>query len=131
MFIVVYSLLLLKGCTQLKICDFGTVCDAQTVMTNNKGSAAWMAPEVFKGNERPQPVEYHALVINSHNAGQHYGAKCDVFSWGIILWEVITRRKPFEDVGGSAFRIMWAVHQGIRPPPIQNCPKPLENLIRR
>ena len=33
----------------LKICDFGTACDKQTVMTNNKGSAAWMAPEVFEG----------------------------------------------------------------------------------
>lgn len=34
----------------LKICDFGTACDIQTHMTNNKGSAAWMAPEVFEGN---------------------------------------------------------------------------------
>lgn len=33
----------------LKICDFGTACDIQTHMTNNKGSAAWMAPEVFEG----------------------------------------------------------------------------------
>ena len=31
---------------------------------------------------------------------------------GIILWEVISRRKPFDDLGGPAFRIMWAVHQG-------------------
>ena len=35
-----------------------------------------------------------------------------MFSWGIILWEVISRRKPFDDLGGPAFRIMWAVHQG-------------------
>lgn len=33
----------------LKICDFGTACDKKTYMTNNKGSAAWMAPEVFEG----------------------------------------------------------------------------------
>jgi serine/threonine protein kinase len=32
----------------LKICDFGTACDKATIMTNNKGSAAWMAPEVFE-----------------------------------------------------------------------------------
>lgn len=34
----------------LKICDFGTACDVHTHMTNNKGSAAWMAPEVFEGD---------------------------------------------------------------------------------
>lgn len=44
--------------------------------------------------------------------GSNYSEKCDVFSWGIILWEVITRRKPFDEIGGPAFRIMWAVHRG-------------------
>ena len=44
-----FSLLLIMGGTVLKICDFGTACDIQTHMTNNKGSAAWMAPEVFEG----------------------------------------------------------------------------------
>lgn len=44
-----FSLLLVARGTVLKICDFGTACDIQTYMTNNKGSAAWMAPEVFEG----------------------------------------------------------------------------------
>uniref|UniRef100_A0A8C6WI60 Mitogen-activated protein kinase kinase kinase 7 n=1 Tax=Neogobius melanostomus TaxID=47308 RepID=A0A8C6WI60_9GOBI len=105
------NLLLVSGGTVLKICDFGTACDIQTHMTNNKGSAAWMAPEVFEGS--------------------NYSEKCDVFSWGIILWEVITRRKPFDEIGGPAFRIMWAVHNGTRPPLIKNLPKPLESLMTR
>ncbi|XP_061559982.1 mitogen-activated protein kinase kinase kinase 7 isoform X1 [Phycodurus eques] len=105
------NLLLVAGGTVLKICDFGTACDIQTHMTNNKGSAAWMAPEVFEGS--------------------NYSEKCDVFSWGIILWEVVTRRKPFDEIGGPAFRIMWAVHNGTRPPLIKNLPKPIENLMTR
>lgn len=43
------NLLLITGGKVLKICDFGTACDKKTYMTNNKGSAAWMAPEVFEG----------------------------------------------------------------------------------
>uniref|UniRef100_A0A674P5I3 Mitogen-activated protein kinase kinase kinase 7 n=1 Tax=Takifugu rubripes TaxID=31033 RepID=A0A674P5I3_TAKRU len=105
------NLLLVAGGTVLKICDFGTACDIQTHMTNNKGSAAWMAPEVFEGS--------------------NYSEKCDVFSWGIILWEVITRSKPFDEIGGPAFRIMWAVHNGTRPPLIKDLPKPIESLMTR
>uniref|UniRef100_A0A667XFC5 Mitogen-activated protein kinase kinase kinase 7 n=1 Tax=Myripristis murdjan TaxID=586833 RepID=A0A667XFC5_9TELE len=105
------NLLLVSGGTVLKICDFGTACDIQTHMTNTKGSAAWMAPEVFEGS--------------------NYSEKCDVFSWGIILWEVITRKKPFDEIGGSAFCIMWAVHRGTRPPLIKDLPEPIEVLMTR
>lgn len=148
------SLLLVARGTVLKICDFGTACDIHTCMTNNKGSAAWMAPEVFEGSSsclllrsltsrviRTLPhsrssfplctplrlfqLPAHLSVASRRHlsstltlsvvykpSGSNYSEKCDVFSWSIILWEVITRRKPFEEIGGSAFCIMWAVHSG-------------------
>ncbi|XP_038123051.1 LOW QUALITY PROTEIN: mitogen-activated protein kinase kinase kinase 7 [Culex quinquefasciatus] len=102
------NLLLVKCGTVLKICDFGTVTDKSTRMTNNKGSAAWMAPEVFEGST--------------------YTEKCDVFSWGIILWEVIAREQPFRSIENS-YAIMWRVHQGTRPPPIEDCPRPIAQLM--
>ena len=80
-------------------------------MTNNKGSAAWMAPEVFEGNT--------------------YTEKCDIFSWGIILWEVLTRRLPFDEIRGNDLRVLWAIHSGRRPPPILDCPEVLESLMNR
>uniref|UniRef100_A0A182JX06 Mitogen-activated protein kinase kinase kinase 7 n=1 Tax=Anopheles christyi TaxID=43041 RepID=A0A182JX06_9DIPT len=104
------NLLLVNNGTVLKICDFGTVTDKSTLMTNNKGSAAWMAPEVFEGSS--------------------YTEKCDVFSWGIILWEVIAREQPFKHIDTS-YAIMWRVHQGSRPPLIDHCPKPIEQLMIR
>ncbi|XP_014204733.1 mitogen-activated protein kinase kinase kinase 7-like [Copidosoma floridanum] len=97
------------GGKRVKICDFGSACDLNSYMTNNKGSAAWMAPEVFESSK--------------------YTEKCDVFSWGIILWEILSRRKPFDNIRGSAYRVMWAVHTGKRPPLLKVCPKPVEDLI--
>ncbi|XP_044272362.1 mitogen-activated protein kinase kinase kinase 7-like [Tribolium madens] len=107
------NLLLINGGTLLKICDFGTATDMTAIMTNNKGSAAWMAPEVFETS--------------------NYTEKCDVFSWGIILWEVLSRLKPFfhikESGYPSAFMILWAKHNGARPPLIRNCPPIIEKLM--
>jgi mitogen-activated protein kinase kinase kinase 7 len=70
-----------------------------------------MAPEVFEGNT--------------------YTEKCDIFSWGIILWEVLTRRLPFDEIRGNDLRVLWAIHSGKRPPPIQDIPEILEDLMTR
>ena len=59
-----YSLLLVHCGTILKICDFGTACDAHTHMTNNKGSAAWMAPEVFEGTAQPLQIKMSAACVD-------------------------------------------------------------------
>lgn len=92
----------------MKICDFGTVTDKSTLMTNNKGSAAWMAPEVFEGS--------------------NYSERCDVFSWSIILWECIARELPFKEIE-LTYSIMWCVHKGQRPTSIEGLPKPIESLM--
>jgi len=97
-----------KNGTQLKICDFGTVTDKATFMTNSKGSAAWMAPEVFEGS--------------------NYTERCDVFSWSIILWECLARELPFKEIEHT-YGIMWCVHKGQRPPLIEGLPKPIERLM--
>ena len=102
------NLLLVQDGLVLKICDFGTVTDKSTLMTNNKGSAAWMAPEVFEGSI--------------------YSERCDVFSWGIILWECIARELPFKEIE-STYSIMWMVHKGQRPNLIEGLPKPIEELM--
>lgn len=102
------NLLLVKDGLVLKICDFGTVTDKSTLMTNNKGSAAWMAPEVFEGS--------------------NYSERCDVFSWSIILWECIARELPFKEIE-LTYSIMWCVHKGQRPNLIEGLPKPIESLM--
>lgn len=70
-----------------------------------------MAPEVF--------------------SGMKYGEKCDVYSFGVILWEMIVRRKPYEELGGPAYRIMWKVHEGTRPPLVAGIPSCLQELMSR
>ncbi|XP_022916776.2 mitogen-activated protein kinase kinase kinase 7-like isoform X1 [Onthophagus taurus] len=102
------NLLLFKNRLHLKICDFGTVADKRTYMTNNKGSAAWMAPEVFSTS--------------------NYIEKCDVYSWSIIFWEVLSRRIPFNRKAHT-LSVLWSVYQGKRPPTLKNCPEIIAKLI--
>jgi len=85
------NLLLTNKGRNLKICDFGTVADKSTMMTNNRGSAAWMAPEVFEGSK--------------------YTEKCDIFSWAIVLWEVLSRKQPFKGID-NAYTIQWKIYKG-------------------
>lgn len=75
----------------MKIADFGTVTDKSTEMTANKGTASYMAPEVFKSGL--------------------YSEKCDVYIWGMVLWEVWKGEIPFKtfDVASA---IMYKVITG-------------------
>ncbi|TSL47556.1 Mitogen-activated protein kinase kinase kinase 7 [Bagarius yarrelli] len=93
--------------------------------------AAKLTPLICFTDKRISRRPQRGGAKRKKNPCSNYSEKCDVFSWGIILWEVITRRKPFDEIGGPAFRIMWAVHRGTRPPLIKNLPKPIEILMTR
>lgn len=105
------NLLLTSDYITLKLCDFGTAAYLCTSMTNNRGSAAWMAPEVF--------------------CGKKYDQKCDIFSFGILLWEMIARKQPFDDKYNNPYTILWHVSDGRRPCHIIDCPKPIMDLMLR
>jgi mitogen-activated protein kinase kinase kinase 7 len=69
-----------------------------------------MAPEVFMG--------------------QKYNEKCDVFSWAIVLWEVLARKLPYYDIDVPPCALAFHVSMyGKRPKLFKNCPKVIEELM--
>jgi serine/threonine protein kinase len=62
-------------------------------------------------------------------ANQSYNEKADVFSYGIICWELLTRQCPYDDM--SAIQCALAVlNRDHRPEIPKWCPPPLHALIR-
>uniref|UniRef100_A0A3P8T7T1 Mixed lineage kinase domain like pseudokinase n=1 Tax=Amphiprion percula TaxID=161767 RepID=A0A3P8T7T1_AMPPE len=57
-----------------------------------------------------------------------YSKECEMYSFGIVLWEVATREKPFE--GYSDKQIYQKVcHEKYQQPLPNDCPEPLGQLI--
>jgi len=85
----------------VQVIDFGTsrVVDTNFEMTNNLGSTYWMAPEIFQ------------------NAP--YDASVDIYSFGIVLWELLTMKRPYENIKG--WDIPLLVTRGDRPPIPLDC----------
>ncbi|XP_034660220.1 putative mitogen-activated protein kinase kinase kinase 7-like [Drosophila subobscura] len=100
---------------RLKICDFGTVTDMHSSMSNARGTPAYMAPEVIMGRK--------------------YTDKCDVYSWGVMLWELMSRRPPFSHMENpNQVAVMLAAGLGDRPDMDAvraDCPEAIKQLIRR
>ncbi|KAK9112583.1 hypothetical protein Scep_020102 [Stephania cephalantha] len=80
----------------VKVADFGVArVQAQTgVMTAETGTYRWMAPEVIE--HKP------------------YDHKADVFSFGIVLWELLTGKLPYEYLTPLQAAV-GVVQKGLRP----------------
>ena len=72
----------------IKLCDFafskfkGKVEDETLKFESRVGTPAWMAPEVLRGDG--------------------YTLSADVYSYGVIIWEMVTRSEPFKGVNALA-----------------------------
>ncbi len=82
-------------------------------MTSNLGTTAWCAPELFTAGNTAR-----------------YSVKVDVYSFGMVLWELWEKRRPFDNLS-SRFDIMDAVREGKRPRISDNCPPAFRSLIER
>uniref|UniRef100_A0A7N0UGI1 non-specific serine/threonine protein kinase n=1 Tax=Kalanchoe fedtschenkoi TaxID=63787 RepID=A0A7N0UGI1_KALFE len=80
----------------VKVADFGVArVQAQSgVMTAETGTYRWMAPEV---------IEHQA-----------YNHKADIFSFGILLWELLTGELPYSQLTPLQAAV-GVVQKGIRP----------------
>jgi len=98
----------------VKVADFGLArfkasTGSAGLYTAQCGTMQWMAPEVI--------------------AGHRYTEKADVFSFGINLWELLTRDIPYR--GMQAMQVGYAVlNAGLRPPIPPDAPKPYAALIK-
>ncbi|CAI7768928.1 unnamed protein product [Closterium sp. NIES-53] len=83
----------------VKICDFGLsrlAPDGLVLGRTAAGTPEWMAPELL----RNEPCSF----------------KCDVFSMGVIMWELVTLRRPWEDIK-NPLEVAYAVaHRNARLP---------------
>nr|XP_033944127.1 mitogen-activated protein kinase kinase kinase 12 [Pseudochaenichthys georgianus] len=96
----------------VKISDFGTSRELRDKSTKMSfaGTVAWMAPEVI----RNEPVS----------------EKVDIWSFGVVLWEMLTGEVPYRDVDSSA--IIWGVgNNSLQLPIPESCPDGFKILLRQ
>ncbi|XP_064613918.1 mitogen-activated protein kinase kinase kinase 20-like [Liolophura sinensis] len=93
-----------------KICDFGASrFMGSTTKMSLAGTFPWMAPEVIQ-----------SLPVSE---------ACDTWSYGVVLWELLTHEVPFKDIEG--FQVAWlVVEKGERLTIPSTCPDSFADLMR-
>ncbi|XP_026870201.1 protein kinase Npk isoform X2 [Electrophorus electricus] len=94
----------------LKICDFGaSKFLSHTTHMSLVGTFPWMAPEVIQ-----------SLPVSE---------TCDTYSYGVVLWEMLTREVPFK--GFEGLQVAWlVVEKNERPTIPSSCPASFAELMR-
>jgi mitogen-activated protein kinase kinase kinase 9 len=102
------NILLDKNMT-VKIADFGWARLRDIHMTKQRGTFQWMAPEVIKKNS--------------------YTEKADIFSFGIILWELWVQEPPYKNIDRFEVAKSVATIKNYRPPLVDVIPESIKALI--
>lgn len=95
--------------TDIKISDFGLsrLYQKSCILSGNLGTCYWMAPEI---------------IVN-----KKYTTKVDVYSYGIIIWEVCTRKIPYSCMSQQHIQFYVSVKKGR--PNLKIIPKNTPNKI--
>ncbi|KAK3159811.1 hypothetical protein QOZ80_1BG0051360 [Eleusine coracana subsp. coracana] len=96
----------------VKIADFGIACEETLcdVLVEDEGTYRWMAPEMIKQKA--------------------YNRKVDVNSFGLLIWEMVSGRIPYENL--TPFQVAYAVaNRNLKPTIPPECPSALRPLIEQ
>lgn len=93
-----------------KLTDFG-LSTIKPKHVGMSGTIAWMAPELMSGK-------------------QSVTKESDVYSFGMLLWELVTQKIPFEDSSPSLIK-EWVLNQHVRETIPESCSTEFKSLIEK
>ena len=96
--------LLIDQNQNVRICDFGLAREIHSMsrklrVTKGIGTPAFMAPE----------------ILDEHDTSAIDGFKTDVFAFGIVMWSLIFRAKPYMECPDNESVVRGVLHKDMRP----------------
>jgi hypothetical protein len=96
-----------NGSLVAKVADFGLTVTVSSMLETALQTWQWMSPEALVGQ---------------------YDERCDLYSFGIVTWEIFVQKKPFVEESVGKKNMVQEVRNGLRPTIPQSCPAHIRAL---
>jgi serine/threonine protein kinase len=109
-----------------RVADFGLskikeMSRTFSTQTLNIGTTRWMAPELYTASQYDH--------MNTSTSDVNYPFKVDIYSFGMLCYEILTGRRPFYNITLTDLR--KRVLESLRPELPEECPSILATMIKR
>jgi len=110
-----------------KVADFGLskIKELSCTYSNlpmDLGTTRWMAPELFGDSND------HNVGPSSSSESLKYHFKVDVYSFGMVCYEILTKHVPFFNF--ESMDLQKRIKDGLRPNMPEQCPEQLSTLVQ-
>lgn len=122
---------------EVKVSDFGSSKHQESISSTLCGTPSYLSPELYDNSVTESIDPLAATMYSRNESSVGYGTKVDIYAFGIMMWQLLTGKTPYEDImensPGGYLQVLRIIHRSdpVKRPPLSilKCPRGISESV--